>query len=310
MDYISVKTIDGGVMKISKLVAGVTFIGPNQTMETTSEMLDTYMAAGGNALDLARKYGNAEGLAGQWCQLSGKRDQIHLITKGGFHQRLSHDELLSDFYTSLSELKTDIDIYLLHRDDLSRPVSEIMDTVHEIAMTGRVRAVGASNWTIDRILEANEYARKNGKTPFTISEIQWSYATCTPDMWKDPTLCCMNAHEYSKYLENDIPIISFSSQGRAMFTRLYNGTAKWGDFTSGNNTMECEENVKKFDKVKEYCDKNGANPTALCLAYLLCNKVNVAPIIGCNNVEELKDSLNGLDFKIDQATIDWMNDIR
>lgn len=296
-------------MKISKLVAGVTFIGPNQTAENTDAMLDMFMAAGGNALDLARKYGNAEALAGEWCRRSGKRDQIHLITKGGFHQRLSHDELLADFYTSLSELKTDIDIYLLHRDDLNRPVSEIMDTVHEIAMTGRVRAIGASNWTMERILEANAYAIKNGKTPFTISEIQWSYATCKPEMWNDPTLCCMNDHEYSQYLENDIPIISFSSQGRAMFTRLYNNSAQWEDFDEGNNTMLCDENYKKYEKVKEYCDKNHANPTALCLSYLLCNKVSVAPIIGCRNTDELKDSLNSLTFKIDQETIKWMDNI-
>ena len=73
--------------------------------------------------------------------------------------RINRNAILGDFYTSCDQLQVEkIDMYLLHRDDPSVPVGEIMDILQEIVDTGCVRTIGVSNWSVERIREANAYA--------------------------------------------------------------------------------------------------------------------------------------------------------
>ena len=68
--------------------------------------------------------------------------------------------------------------------------------------------------------------------------------------------------------------------------------------------------AQKFEKVKEYCDKHSVSPAALVTAYLACNKVTCGPIIGCHTMQQLEDSMSGASLLLDQATIDWMDDVQ
>ena len=133
--------------------------------------LDAYLDAGGNCIDTARSYdgGHAEKAVGNY--IKGKqRDRIILVTKCARQDltvknspgRLAPEEIRSDVNTSLSELGVDyIDILFLHRDDVFRPVEEIMPTLHEFIKAGKIRMIGASNWTAGRI-QGNLAARWRG----------------------------------------------------------------------------------------------------------------------------------------------------
>ena len=106
-----------------------------------------------------------------------------------------------DLEQSLDALQTDyIDLYWLHRDHLSTSVEEIVDTLNEFADKGLVRCFGVSNWTTERLLEANTYAKRAGKLGFSASQIQWSLAACTPQTWGDDTLVCMTDQIRADYL--------------------------------------------------------------------------------------------------------------
>ena len=86
--------------------------------------------------------------------------------------RLTEAELRKDLEESLKALKTDvIDLYFLHRDDVSVPPEEMLITANRFLKEGKVKAIGASNWTAGRIGQANDFAVKNGFVPFCASEI-------------------------------------------------------------------------------------------------------------------------------------------
>ena len=158
-----------GVNKpVSRLVLG-TMIVDSREQERSNALLDAVVAHGGNTLDTANVYagGNSERGIGQWMQARGNRDDLVILTKGSHpnadRQRVTPFDLTSDLYDSFARLKTDyIDIYLLHRDNMALPVGPIVEILNEHHAAGRIGAFGGSNWTYERLAEANDYAAKHG----------------------------------------------------------------------------------------------------------------------------------------------------
>ena len=204
--------------------------------------------------------------------------------------RLSERELTEDMNLSLQALKTDyIDLYLLHRDDRNLPVEQIMDTLDQFVTQGKTRAIGVSNWSADRIFQANRYAHSAGKTPISVSQIQWSYALCTPKMFHDESLICMTEKEYHQYLNMKIPVMAFSSQAKGFFTKA----AQDGIQQVGAELKEfvTETNSKRFQILEEYCAKTGCSFAAAALRYLIYNPLPGVAIIGSSNITQLRDSM-------------------
>ena len=136
------------------------------------EFLYTYVSYGGNFLDTARIYGfgDCEAALGAWLVKGDNRKKVFVGTKGGhpdlsdMHKgRLDFASLEYDIEKSLEALKTDyVDMYYLHRDDVSLDAAYIIDTLNVFIERGYTRHIGVSNWRQDRIEAANAYAIANG----------------------------------------------------------------------------------------------------------------------------------------------------
>src|SRR6266436_5375783 len=164
--------LPGSDIKISALCLGVAEIGIRQTEIQAHRLLDCWVQNGGNAIDTARVYSDwipgekhrSERIVGDWLKAAGVREQIVLATKAGHpafdgngRVKLSPSELRQDLEGSLETLRTDyIDVWFLHRDDESIPVEQIIDGCDAFVREGRVKALGAANWTARRIRNANE----------------------------------------------------------------------------------------------------------------------------------------------------------
>lgn len=224
--------------------------------------------------------------------------------------RMTREAVLGDFYTSYDRLqKGPIDIYMLHRDAPEKPVSYMMDILDEIAKTGLVKVIGVSNWPLSRILEGNAYARSKGQAEIAVSEIMWSYAYTDVAARNDRTLSIMDDALYQQYLSAPIPIISFSSQARGLFSLLYQGAYAWDEVAEKNRWYAFEDNRLRWLKVKEYCDRTGISPAAVILAYLTSNPVECAPIIGCMTENEIADSLSAPDLTLTPEELRWFDAI-
>ncbi|HOO29060.1 MAG TPA: aldo/keto reductase, partial [Lachnospiraceae bacterium] len=167
----------------------------------------------------------------------------------------------------------------------------IMDTLHEFVKAGKVKMIGASNWRLARILEANAYAAANKKTPFTVSEIQWSYVYCTNKTFHDDTLVCMEDHkeEYNAYLKAGIPVFAYSSQGHGVFSCGYQPDLS--DIAAKHRDFYCEENIKRYQLLLDKCRQEQVTPSHVVLNYIMENELNGFAIVGCSRLSQLKESL-------------------
>ena len=174
---------------ISRLVQGTVMINSNE-LDKSFALLDEIHSLGCNTFDTAHVYGNGDGerTLGRWIHERDIRDEIVIITKGAHHNadrsRVTPFDITSDLYDSLARLKVEaIDLYLLHRDDPAVPVGPIIDVLNEHQAAGRIGAFGGSNWTHERIQEANAYTQAHGLLPFAVGSPQFSLAEMMQPPW-------------------------------------------------------------------------------------------------------------------------------
>lgn len=300
-------TFDG--IKISKIALGCADLGTAVDKDTSYQLLDYFFAIGGNLLDTGRVYcawlpkgANAsESLIGTYLQERGIRNKAIIATKGGhpplenLHiSRINKEEVEKDLNDSLNYLGVEyIDIYFLHRDDPSKPVGEIMEFLNEFVVQGKIKYLGASNWSIKRILEANRYAEKHHLAKFSFSQIMWSYARVNPQGVDDDTLVYMTQEEYSLYRHSDLIVMAFSSQAQGFYSQLQQGTSSLSPQQKKKYLNEI--NLKRYSLIKELSESYHLSPTSIALNALINHQqIKTIPIIGAYSPTLLKDSLDSL----------------
>lgn len=159
-------------------------------LEDVFNMMDAFVEAGGTLVDTAHQYIQGEEILGKWMAARNSRNKVKIMTKGAHPDdgepgnRVTPRAIKKDLFESLERLQTDyIDLYALHRDDTDVEVGPIIEALNEHLEAGRVLAIGASNWTHQRIQEANEYAEKNGLIGFTFSSSNLSLAKSNEPRW-------------------------------------------------------------------------------------------------------------------------------
>ena len=240
---------------------------------------------------------------GKWLKKKNNRHNLIISTKGGHPNldtmnisRLSHDELHSDLESSLKNLGTDyIDIYWLHRDDINVPVIEIANTLNEFVKSGKVRYIGLSNWTAERIDEFNRYALKNNLAPAVASQIQYSIAEPNYEI-NDPTLVIMNDTEYKYYKKHDMCVFAFASQAKGFFSKIDKGGISNLSEKARIRYLN-EKSLKTYEEIKKLSEETGYSVGKLVIAKLTNNHDFLTiPIVGCKNTIQLKESLEGAEI--------------
>src|SRR5579862_170257 len=174
-------TLPNTNLEVSTLCFGLGSLGTGFQGPDAGELLMDYLAAGGNFVDTAHCYacwienglGASERELGRLLRQLGVRDRVIVATKGGHpafgteyprpDAYMSERQVVQDLEESLERLHLDqVDLYYLHRDDPRMPVDEVIDMLNRCVQSGRVRALGASNWSVARIAEANAYAARHG----------------------------------------------------------------------------------------------------------------------------------------------------
>ena len=209
------------------------------------------------------------------------------------HSRLSREEIQSDIEKSLKALKTDyIDLLWLHRDDKRLPVGPIVESLNEQVKKGNIRYFGASNWSCERIAEANKYAKEHGLMEMSASQIQWSYAVTAKNY--DETLVIMNDHEYEFYAQTQMPVFAFSAQAKGFFEKYDKGQLS----AKAKERFLCNENIQRYAEIKRIADNTGFSISSVSLSYLTQNTAfSSFPIINCSKIEQLMDSVGVCDIK-------------
>ena len=264
------------------------------------EFMDAYVEIGGNFIDTARIYGDfarkiqggSEQVIGRWMEDRRCRDSIVLGTKGGhpdpsdMHSgRLSRGEILDDMRRSLDNLRTDcVDIYWLHRDDPTRPVEDILESLTTLVEQGMTRYVGVSNWRTERIVEANASAARHGLVKLYANQPQFSLARQV--VVEDDTLCQMDSQTYAMHVKENLPCVCFSSQAKGFLSKLeQGGEAILPD--KARRRYLCEENLAVFERCRALSAQTGLSVNAIALAWLTSQPFPTFPIAGVSKIEHI-----------------------
>lgn len=260
------------------------------------KLLDAFVEGGFNLIDTADVYpawvpgnqgGESEALIGQWLKTSGKRDQVVLATKvakWGERPGLSPDNIEAAVDDSLRRLQTDyIDLYQAHEDDTSIPLEASLGAFSRLIQKGKVRAIGASNYSAERLAEAFKVSKEQGLP---------RYESLQPEY---------NLYDRAGYEDELEPLVKAENIAVISYYALASG------FLSGKYRQESDaakSAARGAQVVKRYLNPRGkailaaldevaaaqrATLAQVALAWLMARDSVTAPIASASNVEQLQD---------------------
>ncbi|NQU75470.1 MAG: aldo/keto reductase [Planctomycetes bacterium] len=314
MEYHRIADTD---LNLSALCYGMMSFGTELKGQDADRMYIAFRQAGGNFFDTAHCYafwlpdglGASERELGQCLRRHGDRDQVVIATKGGHpaHEQgyprpdryLSSEVIASDITESLQRLDVEmIDLYYLHRDDTRVSVGEIIETLNAEIAGGRLRYLGASNWSIRRIAEANDYARSHGLRGFVASQPQWNLARSNAGPPKsDLDMRSFSDEDAQWHAGQNLAVIPYSPTACGYFA-----TDGKADRFSFDNPVS----RTRLQRTQQLAAELGCTPNQVALAYLRQQPFVVIPIIGTKQMPHLLDALGALRVKLTADQVRWL----
>ena len=276
-------------LEISRLALGGNVFGWTASEEASYDILDAYVAAGGNAIDLADSYphwapgcfgGESEEIVGHWMRERGNRSDVVLCTKVGKfpgNQGLSRSQIMAGIDGSLRRLQTDyIDLYYCHADDLETPLEETLRALGELVSAGKVRAIAASNYSADRLSEALRIADEIGLPRFCA--VQPQYSLVVRDEFEGPLQDVCE--------REGLACLPYWPLAAGFLTGKYDA-APSGARSDTVSQFQTPRNEAILNVVRAVADRHGVGPATIALAWLLTRSTVAAPIASVSRVEQL-----------------------
>lgn len=314
MQYITMKNT---TVPVSKLIFG-TAIAPLKNCEGADDLLDRVLEEGITTFDTARSYGNCEKEFGIWVKKRKNRNRINILTKGcNPHQtglKFTPESLRMELEESLCQLQVDyVDFYALHRDDTTENVSVYIDILNEFVKEGKIRNFGASNWTYERMEEANRYAQSRNLEGFSFGSPAFSLAEVVRDPFGGSVHLSGKGKEKARewFRDQKIPVFSYSAFARGFMSGKYRTdmSEKITDVLSIWTCKEydCPENIERLRRAEILAKEKNAAVGQINLAWILQQDFVCCPIFSPSSIEHLLDNLKGMKLHLTEGEMKWLN---
>lgn len=277
-------------------------------------LLDAFVAAGFNLIDTADTYskwapgnrgGESETIIGKWLKRSGKRQQVVIATKVGMEmgpnrKGLAKAYILSEVEESLKRLQTDyIDLYQSHADDASTPIDETLEAYAQLIKQGKVRVIGASNYTAERLKESLETSRKRGFPRYeSLQPLYNLYERAEYESKLEP-VC----------IENGLGVIPYFSLASGFLTGKYRSEADFSKSDRGPRVKKYlnERGFRILAALDQVARQHNATPAHIALAWLMARPSITAPIASATNLKQLDDLLEATQLELNTESIEALN---
>jgi aryl-alcohol dehydrogenase-like predicted oxidoreductase len=270
-------------------------------------VLDAYVGAGGNFIDTANSYlvehGRSETIIGRWMADRGNRDQIVVATKvgggRGSVRNLRTETIEREAHASLERLQADrIDLYYAHFDDQETPLEESLRAFDALVRAGRVRHIGASNYSPERLTAALELQREHGLAEFTVLQPHYSLVERG---FEHALLPVADAW--------DLAVLPYFALAKGFLT---------GKYRPGGETVDSERaeaaraylrkgGAAALDALDEVAAAHDTTVAAVALAWLLAHPRVVAPIASARTPEQLEQILPAATLALTPAEVDRLS---
>ncbi|HCV95440.1 MAG TPA: alcohol dehydrogenase [Stenotrophomonas sp.] len=285
-------------LHVAPIAFGGNVFGWSADEKTSFALLDAFVDAGFNLVDTADVYsawvpgnagGESETILGRWFKHSGKRDQVVLATKvakWGEHPGLSADNIAAAVEDSLRRLQTDvIDLYQAHEDDESTPLETTLAAFGRLIEQGKVRAIGASNYSASRLRDALKVS-EDYKLP--------RYETLQPEY---------NLYDRAGYeagldalvREQGLGVISYYSLASGFLSGKYRSAEDAAKSSARGQSVVAKylnpRGLRVLTALDDMAGKHGASASQVALAWLIARPGITAPIVSATSVAQLKEVL-------------------
>jgi aryl-alcohol dehydrogenase-like predicted oxidoreductase len=307
------RPLGNSLLSIAPLALGGNVFGWTADEKRSFELLDAFVDAGFNLIDTADVYsawapgnrgGESETIIGRWLQRSGKRDKVVITTKvakWAEHPGLSPVNILQAVEGSLQRLQTDhIDLYLAHQDDADVPMAETLGAFARLIEAGKVRAIGASNFTADRFADALDVSKQNHLPRYEVLQPEYNL---------------VSRADYEKDFEplirrENIGVISYYGLASGFLSGKYRSDADLAKSSARGGAVKKYLNphgLRVLAALDAVAAEQGATTAQVALAWLIARPGITAPIASATSVEQLNELFGAakLQLTVNQiATLD------
>ena len=301
-------------LHISPLMLGGNVFGWTIDEATSFAVLDAFVANGGNAIDTADGYsvwvpghvgGESETIIGKWLRRRGRRDDIIIATKVGWEVNADNKGLKKDYIRravegSLQRLGTDyIDLYQSHKDDPTTPVEETLEAYAQLVKAGKVRAIGASNFTAERLRESLDASTRHGFPRYeTLQNLYNLYDRADFEQHLAPLL-----------LRENISAIPYYGLAAGFLTGKYRSEADLQKSARGAGVGQKYLNAKGLallTALDAVADRQQATPAQVALAWLMQAPAVTAPIASATSVGQVTELLEATELRLTAEDVETL----
>src|SRR3984885_785247 len=297
-------------LNVPPITFGCNVFGWTVDEKASFALLDAWLDAGFNFLDTADVYarwvkgnsgGESETIIGKWLKARGNRDKIVLATKLGIEMAtgkkgLSRAYMQSAIEDSLRRLQTDyIDLYQSHRDDPDTPIEETLAAYQDLIKQGKVRGIGASNFTAPRLAASLETSARLGLPRYEPFQPLYSLVERGEFEGELEALC----------LKETVGVIGYYSLASGFLTGKYRSTSDTAGRARGSSAAKYlnEKGLRTLAALDAVAKTHDAKPGQIALAWLIARPSVTAPIVSATTMDQLAEMVMAPEIKLTPAEI-------
>jgi aryl-alcohol dehydrogenase-like predicted oxidoreductase len=304
-------------LQVSPLCLGGNVFGWTADERTSFAVLDAWVEAGFNFIDTADVYskwapghtgGESETVIGRWLkQGGGRREKVVLATKVGFEMGegkggLSPQWIWQAVEDSLRRLQVDcIDLYQAHTDDEKTPLEETLEAFAQLIKAGKVRAIGASNYSAARLSEALATSKRMGLPRYeSLQPLYNLYDRAEFERELQP-LC----------LREEVGVLNFYSLAAGFLSGKYRQREDAGQSPRGANVVKKylnERGLKILAALDQVAQRVGSTPPRVAIAWVMARPAITSPIASARDLGQLDELLHATRLVLDAESIALLDD--
>ena len=302
-------------LQVTPLCFGGNVFGWTVDEATSFSLLDAWVGAGMNFIDTADVYsrwvpghtgGESETIIGKWLKRSGRRDQVVLATKVGKDMGdgkvgLAPAYIRSAIEASLKRLQTDvIDLYQSHDDDASVPLADTLGAYADLIKAGKVRAIGASNFTAPRLAEALAASAAHGLPRYE----------CLQPLYNLVERPAFEAELEGVCLQHGIGVINFFALARGFLSGKYRSEADLAKSPRGQGVKQYlnPHGLRVLGALDAVAQRLNATPAQVALAWQIARPSVTAPIASATSLAQLADLVAAARLTLDADAVHQLNE--